>query len=60
MAKTIQVEIPRSTILELNSDMLFASKLYNAILEAETTGKVVEVSIGESRRKARVFIADGE
>lgn len=58
MAKTIQVEIPRSTIQELNGDISFASKLYNAILEAETTGGVVEVSIGESRKKAHVFIID--
>lgn len=58
MAKTIQVEIPRSTLQELNGDTSFASKLYNAILEAETTGNVVEVSIGEARRKARVFIGE--
>ena len=59
MAKTVQVEIPRSTILELNGDIAFASKLYDAILEAEATGSVVEVPIGKARRKARVLIAEG-
>ena len=60
MAKTIQVEIPRSTILELNGDLSFASKLYDAILEAENTGSTIEVPIGKARRKARVSITDGE
>ena len=56
MAKTVRVEIPRSTILELNGDLSFASKLYDAILEAENTGSAVEIPIGKARRKARVFI----
>lgn len=59
MAKTIQVEIPRSTIQELNGDTAFASRLFDAILEAETTGKVIEVSIGKARKKAHVFITEG-
>lgn len=58
MAKTIQVEIPRSTLQELNGDSHFASKLYNAILEAEATGSVVEVEIGKARKRAKVFIGE--
>ena len=59
MAKTIRVEIPRSTIQELNDDTAFASRLYDAILETETTGKMVEVPIGKARKKAHVFITEG-
>jgi hypothetical protein len=59
MAKTIQVEIPRSAILELNGDLSFGSKLYNAILEAENTGKAVTVEIGKARKKASVAIVEG-
>jgi len=50
--------IPEFHSGSINGDSHFASKLYNAILEAETTGKVVEVPIGEARRKARVFIGE--
>ena len=59
MAKVIQVEIPRSTIQELNGDGAFAHNLYNAILEAEATGKVVEVPVGEARKREQVAIVEG-
>lgn len=52
------VEIPRSTLQALKTDNAFNAHLYNAILEAETTGDVAEVEIGVSRRRAKVYVSE--
>ena len=56
MAKTILVEIPRSALQQLKTDISFSSHLYNAILETENTGESTEVEIKDARKRARVFI----
>jgi hypothetical protein len=58
MAKKINVEIPRSALLELAKDTDFAVRLYNAILQAENTGEDVPVEIGKARKKAIVSFVE--
>lgn len=58
MAKKIQVEIPRSALLELAKDTDFGRHLYNAILTVENTHEITTVEIGHARQKAVVSILE--
>ena len=58
MAKTVNVTIPRSAVLELKGDALFGLNLSNAILAAEHGESPVAITIGKGRKKALVTIED--
>jgi hypothetical protein len=58
MAKTVNVTIPRSAVLELKGDALFGLNLSNAILAAEHSESTVPVTIGKGRKRALVSIEE--